>query len=63
MMKAVSCSTNLFFEEQQTINQYENITSDKDVPMGADTTSQILQASNILNNVYTKSVILEEELS
>ena len=27
------------------------------------TTSQRLQASNILDNVYAKSVILEEELS
>ena len=31
--------------------------------MGVDTTNQRLQASNILNNVYAKSVILEGELS
>jgi len=31
--------------------------------MDVDTTSQILQAINILNKVYGKSVILEEELS
>ena len=30
--------------------------------MDVDTTSQRLQASNILNNVYAKSVILEKEL-
>ena len=31
--------------------------------MVVDTTSQRLQASNILDNVYAKSVILEGELS
>ena len=31
--------------------------------MDVDTTSQRLQASNILDNVYSKSVILEGELS
>ena len=34
----------------------ENITSDE--PMGADTTSQKIQAINILDNVYAASVIL-----
>ena len=31
--------------------------------MNVDTTSQRLQASNILDSIYTKFVILEEELS
>ena len=52
---------NLFFVfyQQQTVNEDENITSDEDEPMDADTTSQRLQASNILDNFYAKYVLLE----
>ena len=52
-----------FIEEQQTVNQDENITLDEDEPMDVDTTSQRLQADNTLDNVYTKPVIQEGELS
>ena len=41
-----------FFFKQQALNEDENIKSDKDEPMDVDTTSQRLQASNILDNVY-----------
>ena len=51
-----------FFEEQQSVNEDETITSDEDEPMDVDTTSQRLESSNILNNDYVKSVILEGEL-
>ena len=54
---------NLFFEEQQLVNEDENLTSDEDEPMVVDTISQTLQVNNILDNVYVKSVILEGELS
>ena len=50
-------------ERQQAVNQDENITSDEDEPMDVDTTRRRLQASNVLVNVYAKSVILEGELS
>ena len=45
------------------MNENKFITSGKDEPMDVDTTSQKLQASNILHNVYAKSVFLKEELS
>ena len=40
-----------------------NTPSDENEPMDVDTTSQRLQASNILDNVYAKYVILEVKLS
>ena len=52
-----------YFEEQQAVNKDEHITSDADEPMDIDTTRQRLQASNILDNVYAKSVILQGKLS
>ena len=54
---------NLFCGEQQIANQDENIISDEYDPMDVDTTSQRLQARNILDNVHAKSGILEGELS
>ena len=45
------------------MNQNENIISDEDKPVDDDTSSQRLQASITLNNVYAKSFILERELS
>ena len=50
-------------EVQQAVNQNEKIASDKDVPIDVDTTSQRLQANNIFDIFYAKSVILEGELS
>ena len=52
-----------FYNEQQKVNQDENITLDEDEPMDVDTKSLRLQASNIFDNFYAKSVILEIELS
>ena len=49
--------TKPFFEKQQAVNEDENITSNKDESMYVDTTSQRLQASNTLHNVYATSVI------
>ena len=43
----------LFFDEQQSVNQDKNITTDEDEPMDVDTISQRLQASNIFDNFYT----------
>ena len=54
---------NRFFEEQQTVNEDENITSDEDEPVAVGITSQRLQASNILDDFYAKSVIMGGELS
>ena len=51
------------FEEQQAVNIDENITLDEDEPIYVDTTNQSLQANNILDNVYARSVILKGELS
>ena len=51
-----------FFEKQQAVNADENITLNEDKPMDVDTTNQMLQASNILYNVYAKSAILKGEL-
>ena len=39
------------------------ITSDEDQPMDVDTTSNWLQASNILDNIYATSVILKGKMS
>ena len=52
----------VFIQEQKVANEDENIILDVDEPMDGDTTSQSLQASNILDNVYATSVILEGEL-
>ena len=50
MMQAAICSKkrykkkqNLFFEDQQSVNQEKNIPSNNDEPMDVDTTSQRLQ--------------------
>ena len=55
--------TNQFSEKEGVVNEDENTTPYKDDPMNVDTTSQKLQSSNILDNVYATSVILEKELS
>ena len=52
---------NLCFQDQGAVNKYENLTSDEDEPMYAD--SQRLQARNTLDGVYAKSVIQRRELS
>ena len=53
---------NFFSEEQQIVDGDENITTDE--PMDVDTISQTSQeASTILDNVYTKFVILDGQLS
>ena len=51
--------TNLFFDEQQTVNQDNNIKSDEDEPMVVDTTTEWLQASYTLHNVYVKSRLVK----
>ena len=54
--------SNRFIAEQQAVNEKESITSHEDEPMDVATYIQRLQGSNILDNVYAKSVILEGEL-
>ena len=64
--KTVICSKKRcksFFDEHQTVNQDENVTSDENELMDVGNTIQRSQASNILDNFYTKSVILKGELS
>ena len=45
------------------VNQHKNIKSDEDEPMDVDTSSEMLQASYTLHQVYAKSIVPEVELS
>jgi len=44
----------------KVVNEEENITSDEDESIDVSSNSQSLQATNIHDNVYTKSVVLEQ---
>ena len=61
--KEILNEATLFFKEKQAVSQDENILSNENELMDIDTTSQTLQPSNIIDNVYAKSAILEVELS
>ena len=62
MIKLFMCPKKRY-QKKQKVSEDENTTSDEDEPIDVDTTSQMLLASTILDNVCATLAFLEGELS